>query len=377
MSLPDPAAGEPRLDGMVAVVTGASGFIGSHLLDTLLAGGARVHVIVRDGARAIESPAPAARAGVTVHRCDLLDERSVIELPAWREATHCFHVGGVTKARTRAAFDAGNVTPTRHLCAAMARQSRPTLRLVYVSSQAAAGPATSTSTPVREDDAPHPVEAYGASKLAAEQVVALHGALYETMIIRPAAVYGPRDRDFLAAFKQASGRIAVHAVPRTHAITMVHVADLIRALVLAAVTPMTRVTPDTEQTAGSSSAARCYFVGHATPVTWGALYGEIARAAGTHPYEIAIPHGVLRAAAWAADALGALTGGTALLNGHKVALAAPRWWLCDATRAQTELGWSARVPLTEGVRETLAWYRAVGWLSAGQLRAGRQPEGTT
>ncbi len=373
MSLPDPAAGEPRLDGMVAVVTGASGFIGSHLVDALLAGGAQVHVIVR-----AESPAPAARAGVTVHRCDLLDERSVSGLPAWREATHCFHVGGVTKARTRAAFDAGNVTPTRHICSAIARQSRSTLRLVYVSSQAAAGPATSASTPVREDDAPHPMEAYGASKLAAEQVVALHGALYETMIIRPAAVYGPRDRDFLAAFSQASGRVAVHAVPRTHAITMVHVADLVRALVLAAVTPMAWVTPGTAaQTAGSSSAARCYFIGHATPVTWGALYGEIARAAGTHPLEIEIPHGVLRAAAWAADALGALTGGTALLNGHKVALAAPRWWLCDATRAQTDLGWSARVPLAEGVRETLAWYRAVGWLPAGQVRAGRPPEGTT
>lgn len=358
MSLPDPAAGEPRLDGMVAVVTGASGFIGSHLVDALLAGGAQVHVIVRDGA-----PEPAARVGVTMHRCDLLDERSVIELPAWREATHCFHVGGVTKARTRAAFDAGNVTPTRHLCAAIARQSRRTLRLVYVSSQAAAGPATSASTPVREDDAPRPVEAYGASKLAAEQVVALHGALYETMIIRPAAVYGPRDRDFLAAFKQASGSIAVHAVPRTHTISIVHVADLVRALVLAAVTPMATVTA--EQTAGPSMAARCYFVSHPTPVTWGALYGEIARAAGTHPYEIEIPHGLLRAAAWVADALGALTGGTALLNGHKVALAAPRWWLCDATRAQTELGWSARVPLGEGVRETLDWYGAAGWLSAG------------
>ena len=132
-------------------------------------------------------------------------------------------------------------------------------------------------------------------------------------IVRPAAVYGPRDRDFLVAFKQASGRVALHAVPREHAFSLVHVTDLVDALIRAGERP--------------AAAGRTYFVADEVSVTWGQLYDEMAAAAGSSPLQVQVPHTAVRIAAHAGDLLSALTGRSTLLNRNKAALARPRWWL--------------------------------------------------
>ena len=334
-----------NLAGMVAVVTGASGFIGSHLVEALVRAGAQVRVLQRPASA--EFPTP---DGVTSFVADLRNEAVVVRSPAWSGATHCFHLAGVTKARTRAAFDAANVAPTRGVCSAIEAQGRRELRLVYVSSQAAAGPAVAANAPVREDDAPHPVEAYGESKCAAERVVERHHARCDAVVIRPAAVYGPRDRDFLALFRQATSRVAIHAAPRAQQFSIVHVHDLVRALIAAATRP--------------EAAGRRYFVCHEHAPTWRQLSDEVARAAGTHPIDVQIPRPMLRVAAMVADGVSLVTGRALLLNRHKVALTAPWWWLCDAARARDELAWRPRIGLVEGIRDTLAWYRGAGWLAA-------------
>ena len=341
---------------MIAVVTGSSGFIGSHLVDALLARGATVRALVREG-----SAADAIDARVERSVVDMLDSRSVRGASAWEGATHVFHLAGVTKRRTLAQFRHGNVVPTANvLAAAAARAGRTPPRVVVVSSQAAVGPAAAPDRPVREDDPPRPIEGYGRSKLEAEQATHLYEGTLPISIVRPAAVYGPGDRDFLRVFRLATRAVALHAVPRDHVFSIVHVADTVAALLLAAEHP--------------AAVGRTFFVANEQPTTWRELYAAMARAANVAPaLELQIPLQALALAGLAGDAVSALTGWHSLANGHKTRLARPRWWLCDATRARAELGWHPAKTLQEGLRETYLWYLHAGWMRARTPRTSPIP----
>jgi nucleoside-diphosphate-sugar epimerase len=341
---------------MIAVVTGSSGFIGSHLVEALLARGAAVRVLARP-----ESPASPVDARIERFTADPLDDRSMREAGCWDGATHVFHCAGVTKRRTLAEFRAGNVVPTANLLAAtMAHAGSTPPRVVLVSSQAAAGPARSADRPVREDDPPQPIEAYGRSKLEAEHAARHYEGRFPVTIVRPGAVYGPRDQDFLRVFRLAVRSIALHAVPRDNLFSIVHVDDLVSAMLAAADRPV--------------AAGRTYFVANREPVTWRALYAAIAASASARPaLELQLPLPAIALAGVAGDVFSAITGWHSLANSNKTAMARPRWWTCDSSRARAELGWNSSIPLQDGVRETYLWYLHAGWLRARTPRPGTVP----
>jgi nucleoside-diphosphate-sugar epimerase len=341
---------------MIAVVTGSTGFIGSHLVDALLARGDTVRALVRP-----ETPLDRRDPRIPCWEADLLDDRSVRSAGIWDGATHVFHLAGITKGRTLAEFRAGNVFPTVNLLAALAAREMPRPRVVLLSSQAAAGPAKSAEAPVRETDRPVPVEAYGRSKLQGEQAAIRYGDSLPITVVRPAAVYGPRDRDFLRVFRQALRPVALHAAPQRQLFSLVFVSDLVRALLLAA---------ESEAAAGQT-----YFVGGDRPVSWRELYDAIAAAGGSSPRQLQVPLAAVRAAARGGDLLSVITGRATLLNHNKAALARQRFWLCDSSAAREQLGWFPVVPLQEGVRETYLSYLQAGWLRSTRPSAADEATG--
>ncbi|MES2179196.1 MAG: NAD-dependent epimerase/dehydratase family protein [Gemmatimonadota bacterium] len=328
---------------MIAVVTGSSGFIGSHLVEALLARGASVRALLRpDSVTGHRDPR------VKCWHADLLDDRSVRESEVWRGATHVFHVGGVTKARTLAQFRDGNTIPTANILAALSARPSGSVRFILVSSQAAAGPAESPDRPVTEDDERKPIEAYGRSKGEAEDVTTRYSQSIPVTILRPGAVYGPRDVDFLNVFKQAVNRVAFHAASREQAMSVVYVRDLVEAILIAA--------------NARAAVGRTYFVAGEAPVTWGQIYALVAGFAGVQPIELQLPAAALWLAGQAGSLLSLLTGKGLLVNANKMALARPKWWLCDSSRIRRELGWSDAVSLQQGILETYLWYVNAGWL---------------
>ena len=318
-----------------AAITGASGFIGWHLAERLRDAGGEVLAIVRPESRG-ETPPGVERVAVPFLAADLAR--------AFRGADVVFHLAGRTGAATRGAFDDANVRVTREVALA-ARDSGA--RMVHVSSQAAAGPA-GLDHPRTEEDPPRPCSDYGASKLAGERVVEATEGLAWT-IVRPVAVYGPRDRAFLPLFRLARAGVSPIMGDPAACYMLIHVADLVAAL---------------EEAALRDAAIRgTFFVGHPAPHRADAVLATIAAAVGRPSRFVPVPRALLRAAA-AWGAVAAAVGARPLLDRSKLDELSAGGFVCDVTRAGRVLGTSPRTDIAEGFAATAAWYRGHGQLRA-------------
>lgn len=326
---------------MIAVVTGASGFIGSNLVEALVADGIEVRLIRRPGPRYHEAPRGTTAVTLDLSSADAADHA------VWRGATHVFHLAGRTRALDRESFMRDNVAPTARLSEIAARRATPP-RFVFVSSQAAAGPAPSADRPVCEDDTAAPVEGYGASKLAAERAVQAHAGALPSVILRPASVFGPHDRDFLQVFQQMRGPLALEAVPSWFCLSLVAVHDVVAALRLAA--------------SHDAAVGRTFFVDDGAPATWGAVYDEVGAIMGRSPMRLRVPALVVRAVANAAELAARLRRTEPLLTRAKLELARHPYWLCDASALRRTLGWQPSLPRSEAWALTYQWYREARWI---------------
>ncbi|MDQ8153811.1 MAG: NAD-dependent epimerase/dehydratase family protein [Gemmatimonadota bacterium] len=326
---------------MIAVVTGASGFIGANLVSALVADGVEVR-LVRRGGVAVAPPPPRT----TAYTLDL-GAADAVQSPVWRGATHVFHLAARTRAVHPDAFVTDNVRPTAALCALLA-QLPSTPRLVFVSSQAAAGPAPSSTHPLTDADVARPVEAYGRSKHDAEEAVRAHRAAFPAVILRPSSVYGPRDRDFLQVFQQLRRAVALAAVPAWHQLSLAHVHDVVAALRLTAT--------------HADAVGRSFFVEDGAPTTWGAVYDEIGAVLGRSPFRLRVPRAALMAAAAASEVIARVRGTDPLLTRAKLTLSDHPYWLCDASGLRESLGWRPTIARSDGWALTYDWYREAQWI---------------
>lgn len=324
---------------MKALVTGATGFVGGHLVDRLLERGDTVTALVRSPARAAE----AAGRGVRLIRGDLSDLSALREAASGQDVV--YHVAALTGAVDEAEFMLANRDGTSNLARA-AVEAGSTQRFVLVSSGAAGGPAR-FGTPKRAEDENRPVTMYGRSKLASEQ--ALQREQLPWTILRPPTVYGPRDREnLLALFKAARLGIAPVFGDGSMELSIIHVADLVDAIVRAA------TTDGLDQ--------QLFYVNHPEVVTAAGLARAIGKEMGRDPLLLPIPEWLARAALHATGAWAAALRRKTILRADKANEFFQEAWTGDAAPFIAATGWTPQWTLDAGMHQTATWYREHGWL---------------
>ena len=322
---------------MKALVTGATGFVGSHLVEALQRDGTDVTALARSRAKAAELSA----AGIRVVYGDL-DDGPALEQAA-RGQDQVYHVAGVVAARNEADFLRFNREGTRNMLRAAERSGVG--RFVLVSSLAAAGP-TVPGMPLSGREDPKPVTAYGRSKLAAEQIVRLAQCAWT--IIRPPIVYGPRDREVLKIFRVARLGFAPVFGDGHQELSAVHAADLASSLMQAAVAP--------------AAAGGTYHACHPEVFSSAHLVRAIGISMGRSVRTLTIPSGVGLAALATTETFARLTGGTTILTTDKAKEFFQPAWTGDPSRLMHDTGWQPRYDLQSGLAQTYRWYRETGWL---------------
>jgi len=335
------------------LVTGASGFVGSHLVEALSARGDDVTCLVRKTSN-VDRLLP---LGVKLVYGDVTDPESLPDaVPG-----NCivYHVAGCTRAIRTRQYHLVNEQGVRNVAEACAGQSTPPV-LVTVSSLAAAGPAPSGRMLV-ETDPPKPVSHYGMSKLAGERAAAEFADRIPVTIVRPPIVLGEADRQGLELFRMIArfGVHVVHALGRNR-FSVIHAADLANLLILAAERGARLQPRHADEPAAKEG---CYFAACDEHPTYADLGRMIGAALGRHRVMILpTPPRAVWIVATASELLARLRRQPYYLSLDKAREARAGSWLCSPQAAIDELGFSTAAPLADRLRQMAEWYRKQGWI---------------
>jgi len=327
---------------MRALVTGASGFVGSHLAELLLEQGWQVKVLLR----ASSSRRWLGNKPLQIVSGDITNgDESLRQAVAGVDVV--FHAAGLIRALHARDFMRVNAAGTANLVQACLSGPHRPARLVLISSAGAQGPAPG-DRPLRESDPPRPVTAYGRSKLEAEREALRAAGEMEVVIIRPGGIYGPRDYEFLPVFRSARLGLEVRLGLHPGRACITHVRDV------------------------ASCALRAASVREATGQVF--LVGgdncsqtELTRLAAQvlgrkHLLTVPLPRALVRAAGALSSAMGRLSGRARLFTWDNTRRLLAYNWTIDASRAEQVLGHRPQIPLPQGLAETAAWYRQQGLL---------------
>jgi len=327
---------------MKIFLTGASGFVGSHVLDALLAAHHEVSILLQrtSNTRFISRHV----AEVTVHYGSLDDVSLLTKAMCGVEAV--IHCAGKIKALHSSDFYRVNQAGTGNVVLA-ANACRESVRyLVFISSLSVSGPGV-LGGPAEETAEPRPVSVYGQSKWLGEVEVRQHCSVPWT-ILRPAAVYGPRDTEFLALFQKVKRRVMPLVSGAKRSLNMVYGPDVAAAVLCSLM--------------HEGSAGGTYHVAAEPPCTDEEFMGEIAGQLRSRPLRLPIPRSVLYLACVIQELLSRVTGRPNILSRQKLSELLAPGWVCSTDRIRQDLGFTAPTSLKEGVGLTLEWYRREGWL---------------
>ena len=328
-------------NNMKVFLTGATGFIGSFLAEALINKGYQVKCLVRSSSnlRWISD------LNVECHFGNLNNPESLGK--GLFDADHVYHLAAVNKALKDGNYIEGNVRGTKNLIEAILATNNKIKRLVHVSSMAAIGPSP-TIEPIDENYAPKPINIYGRTKLEAEEYVRKFVDKIPTTILRPPAVYGPRDTDILQFFKTIKHGIIPKTGGREKYLSLIYVKDLVQGIIMA----------------GESRKARgqIYHLSAERPISWEKLARHILKVLNKKGFRINVPMALLKRATFISELAGKLTGSNPALNWERFEQMKPDFWVCSSHKALKEFGFKTSTSIEDGVRETMEWYVKHGWL---------------
>jgi dihydroflavonol-4-reductase len=325
------------------LITGATGFVGSHVVDVLLERGHDVFYIARSTSnmRWLD--------GKKVTRVDgsLFDVDSLKDAVTGMDAL--IHVAGLTAARNEAEFRKGNLDATQNLIDAV-RAYNPGLKsFVHTSSLTVCGPAPSLERPTTEDQTDlRPLTAYGRTKKLAEDAVRQAMDIPWT-IVRPPAVYGPRDAAILSFFQAVHKGLATLIGFGDSRVSLVHARDLARGIVMAMEQPV--------------AIHQTYFITSDEFYSWPQIVDVTKTAMGkSFVLPVRLPHSLVLGIAGTVGFFGKLSGKPPVLDYEKGLDLIQPYWICSSEKARRDLGYRQEVSLKDGIRGTVQWYREHKWL---------------
>lgn len=330
---------------MSILITGATGFIGGLLAESLTARGRQRAEEIYCLVRRTSALTYLEKLPVTLVSGDLFADAAL--RPVLPEVTQVIHLAGVTKARTEAEYFRGNGEATRNLLQWCAQHAKKLQRFVYVSSLAAAGPSADGHL-LTEEETPRPVSIYGRSKLAGEIACQEFCRKLPITIIRPPAVYGPREKDIYEYFKQVKMGVRLRLGRRPRQASMIHGQDLVNGILLAAEHP--------------AAAGETYFMTNPQPYDWHELGAALAAAMRKRTISLTVPEFMAPVLAALSELGAKISGKPALLNFDKINELRQSYWVCSGEKALRQLGFTPALSIQEGLQQTYQWYKEQGWL---------------
>ncbi|SHF63765.1 NAD-dependent epimerase/dehydratase family protein [Dysgonomonas macrotermitis] len=331
------------------IITGASGFIGSFLVEKALDLGWQVWAGVRRSSSREYLQDPRIQfidlefsdtKRLTGQFMDFIKNNGKID--------YIIHNAGVTKCLNSDEFDRINFRYTANLTDALNEAGFPLEKFVLMSSLSAYGVGDEKNyTPIKTSDNPKPNTAYGISKIKAEEYLQKH-ADFPYMILRPTGVYGPREKDYFLMLKTVKSGLDVGAGFQDQHLTFIYVKDLVEAVYLALQSPVKN---------------KGYFVADGDVYTdkeYTALVKKVLNK--KHVLSIKVPLSVLKVISVVAEKISKITKKPSTLNRDKYKIMKQRNWECDITPLIDELGFSPQYNLEKGLEESVAWYRKNNWL---------------
>ena len=326
---------------MNILITGATGFIGSHLAELLQSKGHHLRCLVRKSSnlRWIK------HLPIEFVYGDLFD--AAVLASAVRGMDYLYHVAGITKARTKAEYFRGNHRATINLLDAVAAGNPTLKRFVHISSQTAVGPSVGGEA-VDESASFHPITTYGASKMEAERECLNRMNQIPITIVRAPAVYGPRDTDVFEFFNTMNKGLQPMIGFNRKTVSLIHVQDLVEGIILAG--------------EHGASVGQTYFISSEAYYDWKEVGEVTASIMGKNVIRLRIPEFMIYGIAAISELYSTISRKAVLLNLEKARDIVQDAWTCSIAKAQTELGFRQKISLERGITETISWYRQQGWL---------------
>jgi len=325
----------------IAVITGANGFVGSHLVDLLLEKDFKVRCIVRKSSdlKWIKNKA------VEIYDCGLFNMDGLRKV--FKDANYIFHVAGVVKSKTKDGYFKGNVETTKNLLDVAVENVSTIKRFLFVSSLTVTGP-SEEGKPVNELSECNPITTYGKSKLEAEKLVLSYKNKLPVTVCRAPAVYGQRDTEIFIYFQTFNKGLTTTIGFNKKELSLIHAIDLVNGFYLASI--------------NKKAEGEIYFISSEEFYTWQQLNLITSLVLNKKPLIIKVPHFLVYTIAGFAQFLSMFSSKPATLNIEKAKDITQQYWICDTSKAIKELGYKQNISIEEGIKQTCNWYKEKKWI---------------